>query len=260
MEQKILSELLQLQDRGEIERMAAVLSAEDAFALFQHIAESPKQFEEKIQPLLAGLPDSLFSLILPFLRPFAKNPIALHKIALSIGKIKNSLNENQQKLENLAERIAGFPLSPISPDDLSALQIDIQDAFEINAAQIELLSRMTEIAWLAERSDLVAELSVLKSLLIHLSYHLGLLPALLLQRLEETLGPLDEASSQEALRNLGYTYKDDFIPLFTTLKIPPDMDKLEEELQKRGLATVKDFKNQKIYTKEMLLAYLNKIH
>lgn len=260
MEQKALDQLQKLQDRGEIEKMASLLSIEDAIALFQHIAELPKQFEEKIQPLLSGLPDSVCCAIFPLLKPFAKNPITQHKMAQVMGKIKSNLSENQQKLEILAERIAHFPLSPILPEALSALQIDIQNAFEENAAQIELLSRMTEIAWFAERSDLVFELSTLKSLLIHLSYHLGLLPGLLLTRLQEVLGPLDEASNQEALRLLGYSYPEDFTPLFTALKIPYDIDKLENELQKRGLATVKDFKTHQIYTKEMLIAYLNNVH
>lgn len=250
MVQIILSKLLQLQDRGEIERMAAELPPEEAKALIQHIAEFPKQFEEKIEPLLAGFPDSL----LPILKPFAKNTIVQHKAAALIGKIKKNLMENQVKLETLAERTANFPLSPISPDALSVLQIDIQEVFEENAAQIELLNSLIEIAWLAERSDLVAEISMLKSTLIHLSYHLGLLPALLLKRLEEVLGTLDDASNLEALRCLGFTYPEDFAPL----KIEPG--NIEKELAKRGLSTVKDFKNNQIYTKEMLISYLDKVH
>lgn len=260
MEQKYLLELSKLQDRSEIEKMASSLSFEDACSLFQHIAKLPLQYEEKIQPLLAGLSDSYIPAILPYLKPFAKNPIAQHKMAEWIGRIKNSLNENQEKLDRLAERIAGFSLSPILPEALSALQIDIQDTFEENSAQIDLLSRMIEFAWLAERSDLVAEMSTLKSLLIHLSYHLGLLPGLLLQKLQEALGPLDDASNEEALRSLGYTYPDDFTPLYEVLEIPHQGEMLKTELDKRGLSTVKDFKNLQIFTKEMLVAYLNKIH
>lgn len=261
MEQKILLHLLQLQDRQEIEHLAAELSVEDASELLQHIAKSPKQYEEKIQPLLAGFPDSIYGALLPtsLLKPYAKNEIAQHKMGLLIGKIKKNLVENQQKFEILAERIAIFPLSPILPEALSLLQIDIQDAFEENAAQIDLLNAMTEIAWLSERSDLIAELSALKSALIHLSYHFGLLPELLLKKLEEALGPLDDASSQEALRSLGYTYPEDFEPLFAALRIA-DRNHLENELAKRGLASVKDFKKHQIFTKEMLLAHLNKIH
>jgi hypothetical protein len=262
MEQNILSHLLGLQERHDIEHMAAELSFEDARDLLQHIAESPKQYEEKIQPLLTGLPDSIYAKLWPtsLLKPFAKNESLQHKMGLLIGKIKKNFIENQQKIEILAQRIASFPLSPILPDALSALQIDIQDAFEENAAQIDLLSAMTEISWLTERSDLIAELSALKSALIHLSYHLGLLPEFLLKKLEETLGILDEASPQEALRSLGFTYPEDFEPLFAALKIDPEMNRLEIEFKKRGLASVKDFKTHHIFTKELLISHLNKIN
>lgn len=262
MEQNILTQLLQLQDRQDIEHLASELSVEDASQLLQHIAKSPKQYEEKIQPVLAGLQDSIYAALLPtgLLKPFAKDEIVQHKIGLLIGKIKSSLVDNQQKFEILVERIATFSLSPILPEALSILQIDIQDAFEENAAQIDLLNPMTELAWLSERSDLIAELSALKSALIHLSYHLGILPELLLKKLEEALGPLDDASCQEALQSLGYTYLEDFEPLFAALKITPDKTHLENELTKRGLATVKDFKKHQIFTKEILLAHLNKVH
>lgn len=260
--EQIISQFLQLKDRQEIEFMAGKLSFDEALELLKHITKSPQQYEEKIQPLLAGLRDFHYSVLLPtsILKPFARKEILQHKISLLISQMKEIYLENQELLKNLIDRISAFSLIPIQPDALKALQVDIQNAFEKNAYQLDLLNPMSEIAWLSERTDLVLELSELKSALIHLSYYLGLLPELLLKRLSEVLGSLDEASNMEALAALGITYPEDFDPLFTALNIPPDMKHLENELIKKDLASVKDFKKHHLFTKELLLAYLDKVH
>lgn len=260
MEQKTFLHILKLESRQEIERRASELSINDAKRLFQHIAQSPQEYEEKIPSLLAGLPNSVFAGLLPSLQLYAKSPIVQHQTVLLFEKSKENFNKSRQKLDSLTGQIASFAPSPLSSDAITALESNIEDAAKENELELELLKQMAKIAWIAERSDLIAEFSSLQTTFLHLSYLFELLPEFLAKKLEESLGSLDGASNQEVLRSFGFTYPEDFEPLFLALKIAPDMSKLENELAQRGLASVKDFKEHRIFTKKMLLAYLDKIH
>jgi hypothetical protein len=257
--------ILNLTDRKEIEQAIRRISLDDSRKLFAHLAKSPSSYAEKVAPILSGLPLSHFVILSQeaTFKPYVQMEVLQHKIHLLVGTFREELKISQSKIDPLNREIEALSL-PLDP--INSSQKGIQSAIQENQTTLHLLNHILELSWLSERVDLIQALSALKEGFIYLLNRLLSLQATLLNRSKSILGSQDDASNLEALASLGFLYLEDF-QKFLHLLGEKNEGKPEEEilnlissrLNTMGLASIKDFKEHELFTKERLFAYLNKM-
>lgn len=289
---KIREFLFVLSDRSQLEALGSVLSPQQLAELLSVCVES-KALHSKLEFLLVTLPQNVFEITLHLidekrlrvLKDLANTESIQHHLTLLIHELSSLSEGHIDDLEELQQQIKSYDLKSIRQLEIDNFIRQIEDAAYFFHEGLYTLNRALSLAWNSTRGDLIERLTQLKeSWLRLLHYTIGrpssdLNPATALyQILESRLCYLYESEklkdsdpAMEGLTALGLWVLQDYwevglLPLQTKLtcqeKERPILEKLtlkvEQNLATINLHTVADLKRERIFSRNMLMRYIQK--
>jgi hypothetical protein len=259
-----IQQIFELKQNKEVEQAASFLTFENARDLLKLLAQG--EHREKISPIITGLPLEFFPQLIQENLPLFKKAISLeslqHKLILiasdiskALAKQANVLLEQEKLLRNLNPHKLYEECRP-SLTQASAHVHQSETTMHI----------LLELAWLSDRADFIELCSQVKERLVHLQLYLESLKKTLKERLDTIFGADDSIDAIEGLAAMGLLYPEDLKAALKraghktkSASEPFLTKKMNETLKKAGLSTVKDLKDNEIYTLDLLIQFLKKL-
>lgn len=262
--EETIKHILSLKPNKEIEHATATISFEEGREIIKHLAAGLNP--EKIAPILAGLPLEFFPYILEEHLPFFKKVIGMealqHKLIIlgteiskALATKANALLEQEKRLRNLSPALLF--------DQCHPALTQISD--EVHYMEITTHT-LLELAWISERPDFIELCSQVREHLVHLQLYLESLKKTLKERLDDIFGLDDATNAIEGLASMGLLYPEDWRIFLKeigekveTLSDQKLTKKMNETLSKKGLRTIKDLKDNNLYTYNLLIHFLKNV-
>lgn len=259
-----MNQILQMTDPFEIEKGVEKLQVKQAFDLISN----PSLSADKIAPIIAGLTLPVFKVLLlsetSFFKTHAQKEALHHRIVLLISENEAQLKKFQEFYEGLELRIEQFSVAPLVENSLESLHEELRTPLTEIHQSDKILNSLLELAWLAQRIDLIELLNLLKKRHHKIESYQQMLLEKLKQRLNSTFEAQDQSSALEALSSLGLSYESQWRGFLSILgeQNLEDLSEnellnlIEKRLERAGIHTVADFKTCEIYTQKKLLEYI----
>lgn len=299
--EKIIELVLGLTSRSKIEAVGRTLSLEQAMQLLLNPALNQKNTKEELTAILVGLPHSLFlqllltdqTALLNVLKQEVNTEAVQHHLTVLSHEMINQVQEIEKQSLLWSETINNLTVTDLGRDDIFALTHEIDElSIKLNMTLTQV-SKLLQMAWNTERSDLIEHLSKTKETasryriaFIGLPRSYKKSPSGLYLELENKLFSVygnsenpadieaikDDEPAIEALVKLSLWYVYDYwdVGLLPHIKTAQEVAFLPKELRDRlilvvhqnlgkiGLHTAADLKAARIFSRKSLHEYIGK--
>lgn len=304
-----LEKILKLRSKAELESAAAELNLSEVHQIMSIIDQKEKGNEEKLMPLLVGMPAQTFyqllkeiaPLELKLLKEIGPTEALHHKLLAFFHDWTFELNALGVQTENLEKQVEKLPLQDLKKEEILSLKEQIDALGTQIEEHLATLNNALTVAWNTKWIDIIDHLSHLKDQYLRLNASFVGVPknsehaaSGLYKQLEERLARVyclkegqerlrllaGEEPAIEALASLGIFYLEDYWNLgllsgYSSLRelrqalrtktheektvvLEELIKKAEDKLKSLGLANVNSLKEANIFSKEMLLEYIQK--
>ena len=299
--EKIVELVLGLTSRSKIEVVGRSLSLDQAVQLLLHPSLNKKNTREELTAILVGMPHHLFlqllladqNAVLNVLKQEVNTEAVQHHLAVLAHEQVNNISEVEKRYLDFYHKLVGLTVTDLGRDDIYGLTHEIDEINTFLNSTLTQISKLLQLAWNTERTDIIDLLSTTKEVAVRLRNSvIGLprtykkLPSGLYLQLEEQLFSVygnsdnptdieaikDDEPAIEALVKLSLWYVHDYweIGLLPHIKteqevafLPKDhRDKLiataQQNLAKMSLHTAADLKAARIFSKKSLQEFIAK--
>jgi hypothetical protein len=291
---KLVAIIQGIQSTHSLEVLGGALILPQVLTLLDNFPLLKLSEQEKILPILVGLPHLVFMQLLmkaneaqlTFLKHASIAEPIQHQLTVFCHELSRDLTGYSIGIENLASDIDSIDLQGLSQSELIELIQQIKQLSETATILIEAINRALLLAWNTLRIDLISNLSDYKELLLKMrNIAVGkpgsdTSPATgIYLRLQNKIDlffnvegdPLSENEpAMEALAKLSVWYLKDYweiglLPGITDSEVDSLKElqskeelfaKVNSNLKKLGLSTVKDLKQKKILSRASLEQYI----
>ncbi len=293
---KLSALLQGLTQRHQLEAIGRTLSPAQMLAITSFCLEGPASWRDKLQFILVGLPQVVFEDILQdidneqlrVLKDLGPTESVQHHLTLLVHELSRLAEAYAVDMDELERRIDGYDLRGITQSDFDNFLHQIEDTVHFFHDKLFVLDTALALAWNTTREDLIERLTQLKeNWLRYLQFTIGspglmghpatALYAKLEQKMNGIFGTAndpqaltDDDPAIEALATLSLWVLQDYwevglLPgICSAAELEPSSaqhsEKLlriaQDNLNAIGLATVGDLKKAHIYSRNMLIRYI----